>query len=182
MNQYLRRCNHVWIAFRLQLTTLQQLAIPRWLNLSPSHPLVEIYGFSETSTWALTAVVHVRVNFRDEKYLVRLVSAAIMVIPLKRVTIPGLELSAALLLSQLVTYKLNLGTAWTSSIPVDFFRNLYFDTFSSFSLEEHRAALSRVIQELLPSESCVRYHPNRLCFSWSTFRPASQSKSLVERS
>lgn len=110
MNQYLRKCNHVWIAFRPQLTTLQQLAIPRWLNLNPSRPLVEIYGFSETSTWALAAVEYVHVNFRDEEYLVRLVSAATMVIPLKRVTIPGLKLFAALLLSQLVTYKTNLGT------------------------------------------------------------------------
>lgn len=36
---------------------------------------------------------------------------------------------------------------------MDFFRNLYFDTSSFFLLKEHRAALSRVIQEFLPSES-----------------------------
>ncbi|XP_063991164.1 uncharacterized protein LOC135169796 [Diachasmimorpha longicaudata] len=97
---YVRR----WKEFREELTQLNQLSIPRWLNLSPTIINVQIYGFADASTAAIGAVVYLRVQRVNETPTISLVCAKTRVAPLKKLTIPRLELTAALLLTKIVSW------------------------------------------------------------------------------
>ncbi|XP_063985393.1 uncharacterized protein LOC135166763 [Diachasmimorpha longicaudata] len=97
---YVRR----WKEFREELTQLNQLSIPRWLNLSPTTTNVQIHGFADASTAAMGAVVYLRVQRDNETPTISLVCAKTRVAPLKKLTIPRLELTAALLLTKIVSW------------------------------------------------------------------------------
>lgn len=96
-----------WTAFRQQLQELPHVAIPRWLGISNSRQGVQIHGFSDASNVAMAAVVYVRVTKEDGTVFVRLISSKTRVAPLKRLTIPRLELTAAMLLTRLITHVKN---------------------------------------------------------------------------
>ncbi|XP_046145697.1 uncharacterized protein LOC114881477 [Osmia bicornis bicornis] len=91
-----------WTTFRTELQDLSVLHIPRWLNLTPE-VRVEIHGFSDASQQALAAVVYLRISSSTSPATLSLVCAKTKVAPLKRLTIPRLELTAALLLAKLLS-------------------------------------------------------------------------------
>lgn len=95
-----------WNTFRNQLPALEALNIPRWLNTSSTANLTELHGFCDASHLAMAAVMylHKRVINGAGETKVTLICAKTRVVPLKRLTIPRLELSAALLLSRLVSH------------------------------------------------------------------------------
>lgn len=94
-----------WESFRKQLPALIKLNIPRWLQISPSCS-IELHGFSDASHLAMAAVIYIRVTDNFGKPIVNLVNAKTKVAPLKRLTIPRLELTAAFLLARLVSHVL----------------------------------------------------------------------------
>ncbi|XP_011883646.1 PREDICTED: uncharacterized protein LOC105570807 [Vollenhovia emeryi] len=96
-----------WTTFRLQLSKLEQLSVPRWLGPLRSSTQVELHGFSDDSLLALAIAVYVRVDDPVEGVSVRLICAKTRVAPLKRLSIPRLELSAALLLARLAAHVQN---------------------------------------------------------------------------
>ncbi|XP_011306365.1 uncharacterized protein [Fopius arisanus] len=98
--EYVRR----WKECRDELTQLDQLSIPRWLSLSPTITNVQIHGFADASTVAMGAVVYLRTQRGNETPTVNLMCAKTRVAPLKRMTIPRLELTAALLLTKIVSW------------------------------------------------------------------------------
>ncbi|XP_011313416.1 uncharacterized protein [Fopius arisanus] len=98
--EYVRR----WKQFRDELTQLDQLSIPRWLSLSPTITNVQIHAFADASTVAMGAVVYLRTQRSNETPTVNLVRAKTRVAPLKRMTIPLLELTVALLLTKIVSW------------------------------------------------------------------------------
>ncbi|XP_011309478.1 uncharacterized protein [Fopius arisanus] len=109
-----------WRRFRDELTQLSEVTIPRWLGLL-TDSVVEVHGFSDASQVARSAVVYLKV-FNNGKPQLTLVCSKTKVAPLKRLTIPPLELTAALLLAKLTKYvkdRLNLTNAtaclWTDS-------------------------------------------------------------------
>lgn len=91
-----------WNKFRHQLSLLSKISIPRWLFLSASAVTIELHGFSDASNLTMAAAVYVRVVTRLGETQVNLVCAKTKVAPLKTLTIPRLELSAALILSKLM--------------------------------------------------------------------------------
>lgn len=93
-----------WITFRQQLQELHKLKIPRWLGIIRSTLRIEIHEFSDVSNLAMAAVVYVRVFTDNETLIVRLISSKIRVAPLKHLTIPRLELTAAMLLTKLIKH------------------------------------------------------------------------------
>lgn len=147
--------HHRWELFRQQLAELNKLTIPRWIGTIRSNITVEIHGFSDASHLAMAAAVYVRVHCRKDEISVHLVCSKTRVAPLKRLTIPRLELAAALLLARLVAHCLQ--ALELSHVPV----HLWTD--SSVALTWITAHPSRwkdfvrnrvsAIQEALPSGS-----------------------------
>lgn len=84
---------------------MNQISIPRWLQTSNDNPC-EIHGFSDASQQALAAVVYVVSKDASDKTQTILLCSKSKVAPIKRLTIPRLELSAAVLLTKLVHYAL----------------------------------------------------------------------------
>ncbi|XP_057329918.1 uncharacterized protein LOC130670521 [Microplitis mediator] len=95
---------HRWKTFRDELPQLSHLRIPRWINLIPNSSGIEIHGFSDASQAAMSAVLYLRVCLPGEQTIISLICSKTKVAPLKRLTIPRLELSAALLLSRLASH------------------------------------------------------------------------------
>ncbi|XP_063994291.1 uncharacterized protein LOC135171590 [Diachasmimorpha longicaudata] len=109
-----------WVRFREELSQVDQLSIPRWMGCKKDSR-VEIHGFSDASLLAMSAVVYLKVTSADG-VSISLAVAKTKVAPLKKLTIPRLELNAAVILAKLARYvidQLNLGTVmvhlWTDS-------------------------------------------------------------------
>ncbi|XP_057329785.1 uncharacterized protein LOC130670399 [Microplitis mediator] len=113
---------HQWDKFREDLNTLSTIKIPRWLHLHSQTYSIQLHGFSDASQLAMAAAVYIRVTYADNSSVVTLVCSKTKVAPLKRLTIPRLELSAAALLANLTNHTqktLNLSNVpvflWTDS-------------------------------------------------------------------
>lgn len=92
-----------WNTFIFHASHISKIKVPRALMLSSSKK-VEVHGFSDASESGYAAVVYFRILLPNDKVVVRQVMAKTRVAPLKRVTLPRLELCGAHLLTQLVTY------------------------------------------------------------------------------
>ncbi|XP_046145616.1 uncharacterized protein LOC123988902 [Osmia bicornis bicornis] len=110
-----------WFIIREDLNSLAKLSIPRWFN-TWSNSIVEIHGFSDASQLAMAAVIYITVSSPSNDSMTSLVCSKTKVAPLKRLTIPRLELSAALLLAKLTKYvqstlkvKIKATHLWTDS-------------------------------------------------------------------
>jgi len=90
-----------WEEFKSELPLLRDLRITRYAScLSPE--LIEIHGFSDASETAYGACVYLRTVDTQGKVFVHLLCAKTKVSPLKPLTIPKLELNAAVVLARLV--------------------------------------------------------------------------------
>lgn len=87
-----------WTNYVTLLNGVSHISIPRWFGISSSNLAVEVHGFADASQSALAAVVYLRVLNDNEDAQVKMICAKTKVAPLKRLTIPRLELSAAALL------------------------------------------------------------------------------------
>lgn len=97
--------NHLieeWKTYRQEIIHLQNATVPRWVNSTlVNREKAEIHGFSDASTQAYAAVTYLRVVEEDEIH-VTMIAARTKVAPLKQLSIPKLELSAAALLTELI--------------------------------------------------------------------------------
>ncbi|XP_024872274.1 uncharacterized protein LOC112454878, partial [Temnothorax curvispinosus] len=94
----------MWRYYHRQLPEIENVSIPRWTQ-SGHHSLhQELHGFSDASTKAYAAVVYLRVIAVDGTITVTLLAAKSKVAPIKTMTVPRLELSAALLLARLLHF------------------------------------------------------------------------------
>lgn len=91
-----------WETFINQLQGTSLLTFPRWIS-SNSDQNLEIHGFCDASQQAICAAVYTRVTNNNGEMISTLVCAKTKVAPLKRLTIPRLELSGAVILTKLVT-------------------------------------------------------------------------------
>ncbi|GFU50594.1 integrase catalytic domain-containing protein [Trichonephila clavipes] len=90
-----------WMNFYQKLAKVNNFKIPRCI-LFPATIRIEIHGFSDASERAYAAVVYIKCFNESGQSQTRLLCSKSRVAPLKTLTIPRLELSAALLLSRLV--------------------------------------------------------------------------------
>ncbi|XP_015118964.1 uncharacterized protein LOC107042432 [Diachasma alloeum] len=93
-----------WNEFREEFTQLGQIQIPRWLQTSSTSSSIQIHRLADASNLAMGAAVYIRVDNHGLEPSIILVCAKTKVAPLKKITISRLELLAAVLLSNLVTY------------------------------------------------------------------------------
>jgi hypothetical protein len=100
-----------WRKFHSELKYLQELSTPRHVLINNPTRL-ELHGFSDACLTSYGACIYIR-SVKDEQVVVRLLCAKSKVSPLKKMTIPRLELQAALMLAKLVT---NVRTALTIKI------------------------------------------------------------------
>ena len=118
--------HHEWTIWRSELPLLTGRHVPRCYY--PKHirvTSVELHGFSDASEEAYAGVVYIRVQDSSGNVHSSLVLAKTKVAPIKRLTIPRLELCGAKLLSQLLQHAqraLNISIhntfAWTDSTIV----------------------------------------------------------------
>ncbi|XP_063984105.1 uncharacterized protein LOC135166075 [Diachasmimorpha longicaudata] len=93
-----------WKEFREEFSNLDQISIPRWLQTSSTSSNIQLHGFADASNQAMGAAVYIRVDNHQSEPSIILVSAKTKVAPLKKMTIPRLELTAAVILTNLVIY------------------------------------------------------------------------------
>nr|XP_034194563.1 uncharacterized protein LOC117610841 [Osmia lignaria] len=92
-----------WQSFCHEVVELNKLSIPR--KLSTNIPTSQsLHGFSDASAAAYAAAVYIRSVLQDGTVCVRLVMAKSRVAPVKTVSVPRLELCAALLLARLLKF------------------------------------------------------------------------------
>ncbi|XP_055615027.1 uncharacterized protein LOC129761333 [Toxorhynchites rutilus septentrionalis] len=96
-----------WLEFRKNLDALRNLSVPRWVVPVAKPVSIEMHGFCDASEKAYGACIYLRVLAEDGSVYVNLLTAKSKIAPLgdsrkqKRVCLPRLELSAALLLAHL---------------------------------------------------------------------------------
>lgn len=91
-----------WLLYRNNLVTIERIVIHRWLNTTRKCH-VELHVFADASQAAYAAVVYMRVIDQQENVWVSLVTAKTKVSPIeKQVSVPRLELCAAVLASKLI--------------------------------------------------------------------------------
>ncbi len=116
-----------WEKFRSDLLTLDKLKIPRCLTPTGFENVtsVEIHHFSDASTTGYGQCSYIRLVNADQKVHCAFIMGKSRVAPLKHITIPRLELSAALvavkvstMLNVELSYKNIVDIFWTDSTVV----------------------------------------------------------------
>ncbi|UYV83509.1 hypothetical protein LAZ67_23001272 [Cordylochernes scorpioides] len=112
-----------WNTFEREMKHFQQISIPRCIfqrNLLISN--MQMHGFCDSSELAYSAVCYLRITYENNQIETILLTAKTKVAPIKKITIPRLELCAALMLAQLrsqttqaLSFKIDEQFYWTDS-------------------------------------------------------------------
>ena len=113
-----------WNQFTNEFAMLDEVRIPRCYFLYGSDPVhVQVHDFSDASEHAFAAVVYIRSKYSDGRVITRLIASKTRVAPVKRQSIPRLELLGALIPARLTeTILTSLGkdievVYWSDSMP-----------------------------------------------------------------
>ncbi|XP_077280518.1 uncharacterized protein LOC143907549 [Temnothorax americanus] len=93
-----------WRELYSRLSYLSSLQIPRWTGLRADNLRAEIHGFADASNVAYAAVVYLKVVSASGEITVTLLAGKSKVAPFQPLSVPRLELSAALLLARLIHF------------------------------------------------------------------------------
>ncbi|XP_011160888.1 uncharacterized protein LOC105196573 [Solenopsis invicta] len=96
-----------WLNFTESLDDLHHLSFLRWVHYHSSYS-TEVHGFCDASHQAIAAVVYIRTVNTQRDVQTALLASKTKIAPLKKLTIPRLELSGACLLTKLVSHFLNV--------------------------------------------------------------------------
>ncbi|XP_036140647.1 uncharacterized protein LOC118644911 [Monomorium pharaonis] len=96
-----------WTNFMEQLQYISELSFPRWIHLK-TNQVFEFHGFCDASLQAICATVYIRVLHSNKQSTISLVCAKTKVAPIKKMTIPRLELTGAVLLTKLMSHVLRI--------------------------------------------------------------------------
>lgn len=92
---------HEWNTYYSSLESLRNILIPRWTGFHPDVSSWELHGFADASHRAYAAAIYLRVRVATGAYRTTLLIAKSKVAPVKKLSIPRLELCAAVLLTRL---------------------------------------------------------------------------------
>lgn len=114
-----------WRSIYSKLSFLNDLQIARWTGVHSDVSHVELHGFADASTLAYAASVYLKVVSASGEVTLSLLAGKSRVAPITPLTVPRLELSAALLLVRLLAFVLRSFAArpascicWTDSTIV----------------------------------------------------------------
>ncbi|XP_054257068.1 uncharacterized protein LOC128982054, partial [Macrosteles quadrilineatus] len=153
----------VWSTFVNELPEIENLEIGRYISLSDAVN-IQLHGFSDASELGFAGCVYLRTENPQGSIYVNLLIAKSRVAPLKRITIPRLELCGAHILAKLLhycvdqlsdRYKIDSVTAWSDSTVA-----LSWIHTPSHRLKLYVANRVAQIQELTPS--CIWKHISTL--------------------
>ncbi|XP_075157511.1 uncharacterized protein LOC142230768 [Haematobia irritans] len=91
-----------WQKFVKNSDAIESVKIPRWINFVPNSK-IEIHGFCDASESAYGAALYIRVELQDNQVETHLIAAKTRVAPIKKISLPRLELCGAVLLSKLAS-------------------------------------------------------------------------------
>ena len=92
-----------WKAWVMELQHLKKLRIPRCVRRRPAPPIeFELHGFCDASELAFGACIYLRVKYGPDDYDAHLLMGKTRVAPLRQLTIPRMELQAALALVRMM--------------------------------------------------------------------------------
>ena len=94
-----------WRIMRAELKQIERISIPRWYQTESDS--IELHGFGDASELAYGAVVYIRSSVDENLWHCNLVSAKTKVAPIKKLSIPRLELCAAVLTVELMNQVKN---------------------------------------------------------------------------
>nr|XP_034834256.1 uncharacterized protein LOC117990869 [Maniola hyperantus] len=106
----------LWYRFIDELSSLQNVILPRHILPSTAIDQVQLHGFSDASEKAYAACVYIRVVNTEGVIQAHLLLGKTKVAPLKQLTIPRLELCGAHLLSKLIKKVI---TTYSNILPFD---------------------------------------------------------------
>lgn len=89
-----------WKTFMGEAPLIEKFKIPRWLN-NIQGGKIELHGFGDASESAMCAVVYVKTSLKGDIHI-QLAASKTKVAPTNKVTLPKLELCAAVLLVKLM--------------------------------------------------------------------------------
>lgn len=113
-----------WNQWKNELKQIESIRIPRWLSTMHglSDDTYELHGFSDASEAAYAACIYIRIRHPNNTISIQLIAAKSKVAPIKKLSLPRLELLAAELLANLMTtiqsamqIKIAKIYAWTDS-------------------------------------------------------------------
>ncbi|XP_043466350.1 uncharacterized protein LOC122501141 [Leptopilina heterotoma] len=104
-----------WFEYYNQLEVLKNLEIPRWIGAVMKNSNSDLHGFADASNQAYAANVYLRVVDELNKVHVTLLISKSRIAPITSVSIPRLELCAAVLLSRIMKFVLE--TLKMQSLP-----------------------------------------------------------------
>ena len=107
----------MWGEFNRQLVALNEISVRRRVSCDNAIN-VQLHGFSDASELAYGACIYLRSSDRHDNHMVHLLCAKSRVAPLKKISLPRLELQAALLLAELFD---SVSTALTLKIDECYF-------------------------------------------------------------
>ncbi|XP_070162518.1 uncharacterized protein [Polyergus mexicanus] len=93
-----------WQSIHSKLSHLNDLQIDRWTGVQSDVAHIELHGFADASTLAYAAAVYLKVVSGSGNIVVTLLAGKSRVAPIAPLTVPRLELSAALLLVRLIDF------------------------------------------------------------------------------
>lgn len=93
-----------WEQYRQQLTTLKEVKVNRWIHTNRNDYKAELHGYCDASQKAYAAVIFMRILKSDGSIHINQITAKTRVAPIKTISIPRLELCAAVLLAKLLKY------------------------------------------------------------------------------
>lgn len=123
-----------WQQFCTNLHSIDSIQIPRHVIISTSLQL-DLIGFADASEKAYGACLYIRSRFSNKQSIVRLLTAKSRIAPVRQISLPRLELCAAVLLAQLADHICNI-------LDISF-QNKYFYSDSTITLAWIRGASSR---------------------------------------
>ncbi|XP_071579890.1 uncharacterized protein [Temnothorax nylanderi] len=95
---------HDWQTIYTQMPALNEVQLPRWTGQESDSVRCELHGFADASTVAYAAVIYLRVISKSGEVTISLLAGKSKVAPIKTLSISRLELSAALLLADLMEF------------------------------------------------------------------------------
>ena len=159
-----------WQTWLKDLHSISLIKIPRWSGYTPQCELLEINGFADASKFAYGAVIYLRL-IQTQEVVVTLQVTKTRVAPLKTLSIPRLELCAALLLARLTH-------TFIESFPVKIESiHLWSDsTDVLFSLKDHPSRWGVFV-----ANRCSEIHTLLPDTYWHHVRSADNPADVISR-